>query len=196
MAFSSNITFKGNFKFSRNQKTLTTGLQEGGALTLVQSKIFLDGTCSFEHNHAENGGAILSIESNLYVIGNVTVAHNTASKNGGGVYLIESKIISRKKSMFLFLNNIATHRGGGLHAISSLIKAVSILEATQVCTAILNFTSNIAERGGGLSLEANAKLVVLKYEYGNFVFGSNFSYEQVNKIIFCKQSKLWKSSTY
>ena len=71
--------------------------------------------------------------------------------------------------------------------ISSFVNAVSVLQATKVDTAMLNITNNIAERGGGLSLEANAKLVVLKYEYGHYgdiVFGSNSLYEQVYSILF------------
>ena len=95
VAFNSNVTLKGNVKFSHNQQSQTTignYLQEGGALTLVQSNSILDGKCSFEYNHAENGGAIFSIDSNIYVTGNVTIVHNTANRNGGGVYLTESDL--------------------------------------------------------------------------------------------------------
>ena len=70
MAFNSNVTFMGNVKFLNNQQLRNArSLQEGGAITLVQSNAFFDGKCNIEHNHAENGGAILSIESNLYVTG-------------------------------------------------------------------------------------------------------------------------------
>ena len=142
-------------------------LQEGGAITLVQSNLFLDGTCMLEYNQAENGGAILSIEGKLYVTGNLIIAHNTASRNGGGVHLTESEVKCLSNSTFLLVNNTATHKGGGIHAISSYIKAISILKVTQyVDAALINFTNNTAQRGGGLSLEANAKLVILKYEDG------------------------------
>ena len=80
MSFSWALTVK----FLNNQQLQNArGLQEGGAITLVQSNAFFDGKYTIEHNHVENGGAILSIESNLYdiVTGNVIVAHNTANRN-------------------------------------------------------------------------------------------------------------------
>ena len=152
IAFNSNVTFMGNVKFLNNQQPLSVSgnfLQEGGAMTLVQSRAYLDGTASFEHNHAENGGAIFFVESKFYVKGNVTVAHNIANKNGGGIYLIDSELecLANKSTVILF-NNTATHKGGGIHAISSSIKTTSVLPPS----ALLNFTNNIAERGGGLSL--------------------------------------------
>ena len=197
VAFTSNITFMGNVNFSNNQQPQsTTALQEGGAITLVQSNIFLDGTCRLEHNYADNGGAIFSVESRLYVKGNVTIAHNTASRNGGGVYLTESELQCLEKSIFILLNNTATHKGGGLHGISSSIMAISLLKTPQVDTATLNFTNNIAERGGGLSLEANAKLVILKYEYGDIVFGNNVIYRQSYTIIFSANRASYGGAVY
>ena len=134
-----------------------------------------------EHNQAENGGAIVSINSNVYVSGNVTVAHNIANGNGGGVYLTDSELVCQDKSYFTLLHNTAARKGGGVHAISSFIKASSVLKAAKVYTAILNFTYNTAENGGGLSLEANARLVVLiKYEHGD-IFLDVLSYT-INQI--------------
>ena len=75
--------------------------------------------------HAEDGGAIHSTDSKLYVNGNVTIAHNTATGNGGGVYLSTSELNCQQESTLVLLNNIASLKGGGLHAISSSIKAAS-----------------------------------------------------------------------
>ena len=103
VAFASNITFKGNVKLSHNQQPQTTTdnyFQEGGAMTLVQSNLFLDGMCRLEHNHAENGGAILSIEGKFHVTGNVTIAHNTANRDGGGIYLTDSEVKCLSNSNF------------------------------------------------------------------------------------------------
>ena len=175
VAFSSNITFIGYAMFVNNQPPHTTidNFQEGGVITLFQSNTFFYGRCSLKHNLAENGGAIYSTESKLYVKGNVTIAHNTATGNGGGVYLLTSELNCQQKSTFELLNNTATHKGGGIHAISSSIKAAS--DHIEVCLcfsspsnyvgARLGFTKNKAEKGGGLSLEANAKLYILKYNY-------------------------------
>ena len=143
--------------------------QEGGAITLFQSNVFIDGVCNLEYNHAENGGAIHSTESKLYVNGDVTIAHNTATGNGGGVYLSTSELNCQQESTLVLLNNIASHKGGGLHAISSSIKAASSISSyPYVYTgARMNITGNAAKRGGGLSLEANAKFYTLKYDHYN-----------------------------
>ena len=128
---------------------------------------FFYGECNLEHNHAENGGAILSTDSKLYVNGNVTIAHNTATGNGGGVYLSTSELNCQQESTFTLYNNTAVSKGGGLHAISSSIKASSNLaylpdlyKGTRI-----HFKNNEAKFGGGLSLEANAKLYILKYNH-------------------------------
>ena len=170
VAFNSNITFTGYATFVNNtpSQTVSGDFQEGGAITLFQSNIFFDGECNLEHNHAENGGAIHSTESKLYVNGDVTIAHNTATGNGGGVYLSTSELNCQQESTLVLLNNTASHKGGGLHAISSSIKAVSSIQYMMIILytgARINIIGNTAERGGGLSLEANAKLYILKYDY-------------------------------
>ena len=169
VAFNSNVTFIGNVTFVNNipPQTASGDFQEGGAITLIQSNIFFDGECNLEHNHAENGGAIHSTDSKLYVNGDVSIAHNTATGNGGGVYLSTSELNCQQKSIFVLWNNTASYyKGGGLHAISSSIKAISsnINQRQYIYTgARINITGNAAERGGGLSMEANAKLYILKY---------------------------------
>ena len=164
MAFNSNITFTGYATFVNNtpSQTVSGDFQEGGAITLFQSNVFIDGECNLEYNHAENGGAIHSTESKLYVNGDVTIAHNTATGNGGGVYLSTSELNCQQESALVLLNNIASHKGGGLHAIGSSMKAASSNTYSQYTGARINITGNAAERGGGLSLEANAKLYILK----------------------------------
>ena len=98
--------------------------------------------------------------------GNVTIAHNTATRNGGGIYLSTSELNCQQKSNFVLFDNTAANKGGGVHAISSSIKATSSLIAWSqlyyYTGTRMTFTGNAAERGGGLSLEANAKLYILK----------------------------------
>ena len=170
VAFNSNITFTGYATFVNNtpSQTVSGDFQEGGAITLFQSNIFFDGDCNLEHNHAENGGAIHSTESKLYVNGDVTIAYNTATGNGGGVYLSTSELNCQQKSTFSLWNNTSSHKGGALHAIGSSIKAASsnVDQPPYIYTGIrINITGNAAERGGGLSLEANAKLYILIQKY-------------------------------
>ena len=208
VAFNSNITFMGYARFENNQpsQTITGDIQEGGAITLFQSNIFFDGSCNLEHNLAENGGAILSTESKLYVNGDVTIAHNTATRNGGGVYLSTSELNCQQKSTFVLFNNTAVHKGGGLHAIGSSIKATSdiyiyimytLLQIDYIGTRI-NFTNNTAERGGGLSLEANAKLYVLKYDvirYDYYYYNDRYSID-TNTTIFTANKADYGGAVY
>ena len=168
MAFNSNITFSGYALFMKNQPASLKpryNIQEGGAITLFQSSVFFDGECNLKHNHADYGGAIYSTESKLYVNGNVTLAHNTATRNGGGVYLSGSELNCQRNSTFTLFNNTAVHKGGGLHAIRSSIKATSDIDLgmAQYSGTRIYFTKNVAWFGGGLSLEANAKLYILKH---------------------------------
>jgi predicted outer membrane repeat protein len=199
VAVSSNVTLMGSVRFLNNrlsQSIIDSYMQEGGAITLIQSNAFLDGDCTFEHNHADNGGAILSINSKLYVNGNITIAHNVANRNGGGVYLMDSELNCQNVSTFALLHNTAAHKGGGLHAISSSIKAMSLLTIPQLDTATVYFANNIAQKGGGLSLEANAKLYVLKYQYGGILEGTTFMYPQANTVIFSANSAEYGGAVY
>ena len=174
VAFNSNITFTGYVTFVNNtpSQNVSGDFQEGGAITLFQSNIFFDGEFNLEHNHAENGGAIHSTESKLYVNGDVTIVHNTATGNGGGVHLLTSELNCQQESTFVLRHNTASYKGGGLHAIGSSIKATSSNTYSRYTGARINITGNSAERGGGLSLEANAKLYILKYNY--FLYYDNY----------------------
>ena len=166
MAFNSNLTFISNATFVNNQASNATlgNFHEGGAMTLFQSNVYFAGTCSLEHNHAENGGAIHSTDSKIYVNGNVVLTNNTAIRSGGGAYLLTSELNCEQKSTFILFNNTAMEKGGGLHAVGSSIKATSAFLWPWYTGTRMNFTNNTAKRGGGLSLEANAMLYILKYD--------------------------------
>ena len=171
IVFNSDIALTGNVSFVHNkspQATIEINRQ-GGAMTLIQSDAFFNGTCSLKNNYAENGGAILSIESKVYVNGDVTIANNTATRNGGGIYLLNSELNCRQNGILMHLNNNATHRGGGLHAISSIISATSVLsyETLSYSEARLYFRNNVAKEGGGMSLESNARVIILKSPHFN-----------------------------
>ena len=165
VAFNSNIILKGHDTFMHTKPSQSTvdAFQEGGTITLFQSNAFFDGVCTFEYNRAENGGAILSTESKIYVNGDVMIKNNIATRNGGGVYLSYSELNCQRRSTFVLFKNTANHKGGGLHAISSPIKATSSVKFREYTGSKLHFHENKAVKGGGLSLEANAKLYILKY---------------------------------
>ena len=191
VAVNSNVNFNGYTKFVNNQPN---AFRKGGAITLFQSNVFIDGNCTLEHNQAENGGAIYSTESKLYVNGNVTIAHNTATGNGGGVFLeSNSELNCHKNSTFILDSNTAVSKGGGLHAISSSIKAYVEYYyypdySIRYIGARMKIIKNKAKFGGGLSLEANAKFYILKY---------NTSYgEHANTTIFTGNSAEYGGAVY
>ena len=195
VAFNSNVTFMGDIRILNNRQpqiSMNNYFQEGGAMTLIQSNAYFDGISSFEHNQAEeNGGAILSIESKFYVRGNVSVAHNIANGNGGGMYLMDSELNCLDNSTFVLLNNTAEHRGGGIHAISSSVKITSVIPLSPT----LHFINNTAERGGGLSLEANARITTVKYlnEIGPSYYPL---YQQSYSAIFLANSATYGGAVY
>ena len=127
----------------------------GGAITLFQSTItFLSESCKFENNTAENGGAIHSVQSKIFVIGEVLFVSNSANRSGGSMYMDQSELSCEGGSSLIIQNSSAAERGGGIHVISTSIKA----------NASSNFTlwNNYAENGGGISLETNSKVYILK----------------------------------
>ena len=169
--FNGNFTFSGYSKFKncveRLNKTRFTRV-EGGALTSVQSTVVFNETTIFLNNQARQGGAILAIESTITITfyGTTTIYSNTATDGkGGGISLQQSnlKIIG----ICAVFDNYAM-RGGGVHAKSSIIAVQQ--EAT------FQITNNSAENGGGMYLEVNTKLYILKttensnfYDYLNFL---------------------------
>ena len=160
--FNGNLAFSGQSKFENgvepsNKTSLT--LQEGGALTSFQSTVTFNGETSFLNNQASQGGAILAIESTIILYGTTIIANNIATDiSGGGVSLEQSDIDIRGSCSIS--NNYAL-RGGGVHARSSTI-------TVHQQGGNLQFTNNRAENGGGLYLEVNPKLYILKRFRNNF----------------------------
>ena len=135
--------------------------QEGGALTLFQTAIYFYGTAVFENNYAESGGAIYATDSHIFVFVNVLIRNNTVSHYGGGIYLYRSDLRCESGTIN-FEQNKAVKKGGGIYAISSSIE-VFFYREFQHLQQSLSFVQNLASAGGGLYLEANAKLYVWKY---------------------------------
>ena len=181
LAYNSNITFTGKMLF-QNCSSLqenTAKFEEGGAVTLYQSNVVIKGDCTMEDNEAKNGGAMLVTESKVFISGTTVIAHSKASVHGGGVYLFQSEINCQQNCKFQLMENSATEKGGGIHAVSSLIKIMcnmigtyyfdkSITQFEDYSGEYLMFMNNSALRGGGLSLESNSKLYVLKRIELNF----------------------------
>ena len=166
LLFNSDATFEGAVNFINFSEPIqsrdTTGIiiREGGAFTLVKSNIVFTGSSTLMYNHANNGGAIHASESKLYINGEMTVVNNTANETGGGVYLHVSEVHCQTDSHLKLLNNFATKQGGGVHAISSSINVN--MNASTYSGSLLDITDNEAEKGGGLCLEVNSKVYILK----------------------------------
>ena len=176
-AFNSNVSFSGCARFfnSSTPMNATVNFKEGGALSLYQTMLNLQGEARFEYNHAEIGGAIVAAESGIYQSDQVYIVNNSASISGGGLYLAQSELFSLQDSTLFISRNTATEKGGGIYAVSSSIKSVVTgsqdtglngKESEQYKGAILNITDNSAQRGGGICLEANSKIIMLK----DFIF--------------------------
>ena len=134
-------------------------LQEGGFITAFQSNITLNGTYIIMGNNVENGGAIHATQSKVFVYGDVKVANNTAEHTGGGFYLFQSELNCMLSSSLEIIDNSATEKGGGIHAISSILQ----IDVESLVRVIINY----AKLGGGICLEINAKVYILK-QYNNY----------------------------
>ena len=97
--------------------------------------------------------------SKVFFHGNVTVANNTATDAGGGIYLYHSELTCRKKSILKIWNNTAEN-GGGISAIGSVINAKNRFVSQSISS--LHFDSNQAMNGGGLFLEMDSQIHILK----------------------------------
>ena len=155
-AFSSNVTFDGLTNMSYNSKVYdnsTNAIVDGGAVTSFQSSIAFAGSTYLTFNSANMGGAILATESKLYVYGDITIANNTASMFGGGIYIYQSSLQFLGSTKSYITMNRSGKRGGGINAVGSII---------WFSNGTLYITENSAERGGGMCLDLNARLYILK----------------------------------
>lgn len=83
----------------------------------------------------------------------VTVKNNAALQSGGGIYAYQSKLVFKER--INILKNTAIQNGGGITAIGS---------STKLTKNSLSLIENRAERGGGMYLESNSKLYIIKEE--------------------------------
>ena len=133
----------------------------GGAIYAQQNNdITFNGTCSLTDNTARIGGAIYASESKLKVNGNTMIKSNTANDTGGGVYLYRSDLICQHNSTIKLFHNDGSLKGGGIHAINSLI--IVLYDRSSSLGSSIHFIENTAQMGGGVYLESSAELKVVK----------------------------------
>ena len=149
--YSCNMTFVGQTDIENNLYSSNTS-QEGGAVTGFQSEIFFTARTNLINNTALHGGGIAVTQSKVYMYDDITISHNTASVSGGGIYAYQSEI-NFKHSIYISSNS-ANDRGGGIHAISTTTRLTDDSNTFIV--------DNHATQGGGVYLEFNAKIYLLK----------------------------------
>lgn len=139
---------------------------KSGPLTLFQSNVVFFGQAIFKGNEADTGGAIYSSETKINVIGGVHILNNSARSNGGGVYLYQSEVDCQQGSTFGLMDNRAELKGGAVHAIGTTIKIIVPTDGI-----VLTIENNVAQTGGGIFFESNAKLYTVKWYgfYSNLV---------------------------
>ena len=169
--FNGNLTVSGQSMFencveSTNKTSDSLTFQEGGAVTSFQSTVTFHGETSLLNNQARQGGAILVIESRIMFNGAVTIANNTATDSnlnsaatnsyGGGISLQQSQLEIKRSCT---VSDNYAMRGGGVHAKGSTITVHQL-------GTLLQVVNNNAEKGGGMYLEVNPKVYLLKINLG------------------------------
>ena len=172
-AYQSKVNFFGSITFKNNNAPTsnTVDFQEGGAVTAFQSDIAFNGACTVINNYAKNGGAVHATESKLFIhAGILIIANNTANETGGGIYIYQSEFNCQSHSRLRFMGNYAIEKGGGVHAISSSISVdISRKLGGIYLGSLVHFIENKAKMGGGISLEVNAKINIIRahtFDYG------------------------------
>ena len=133
---------------SGNNRLVQNQAHSGGAVYLSKANLyFSSGNNTFVQNEAITGGAIQLNEGQLIFSGGNTMFVRNTADYGGGLYLTMSELKIRGESSYITRNR-ASKNGGGIHANNSTI----------IVEGAVYFVSNVAENGGGVSLERNAKL--------------------------------------
>ncbi len=151
-SFATGITFMNGAIFHQNEQPLSYLSDEGGAVTFIESSVFIYGKFLMSYNMARFGGAMYISNSDIFAALNsqFEVANNTALFSGAAIYCIQAKLTLGAK--ILIKGNNALQNGGGIMASSSTI----VIMANQ-----LKLAHNRAKYGGGMYLQ-NSLLIIQK----------------------------------
>ena len=142
-------------------------LQAEGTLTVIQSTVVFNGNAEFLENYSQkSGGALYASQSKITILGNISVMNNFANSGGGAFFYLTTFVC---RGNCTFSGNRAYKRGGGIHAIGTLI-SVSYSGKKDYQTSLI-LTGNQANKGGGLYLEANSKLTGSESGYSRYEIG-------------------------
>ncbi|CAN0168925.1 unnamed protein product [Ectocarpus sp. 12 AP-2014] len=148
------ISWSGTTKFNRNSAVFLVNSTlggEGGAASVLSCNVSWTGETSFTSNVAQSeGGGITASSGNDGVLSNITMNattiffNNTAATNGGAIVLFEDAALNSSFNVDIsFVGNSAGVAGGAIF--------LSGVDIGPIFTEV-NFTSNVAEIGGAVSL--------------------------------------------
>ena len=166
---STNISFNGFFTFNNNKLLKNySHYNRGGAIATSYSSLTMQGVFYFIKNSNIYGGAIFLRDTKCLISGQAAFVGNEAINNGGainarGSYLIlqsdelYNSSVSYSRECFhksythviLFCNNSAGELGGAVHLYVS----------NMTLTGSVNFVTNQAQSGGGISVYYNSNQV-------------------------------------
>ena len=133
----------------------------GGAIRMLQSKVTFGGVCTLVNNSAIGGGAIYAVDSTLQVAhATIAAEHNAAYARGGALYIYQSRLLCKYNCTVKLSYNEAQDKGGGICAMNSVVSVIS--EGNPNVESSISFIRNGAIRGGGVYLELNSQLLILK----------------------------------
>ena len=151
----SNVSWSGGANFSDN--TAESG--GGGAMLIAHSStvVFSGDTAFVKNRCSAEGGAVSSRalgsrssitsgnpKSFLVVNGSIRFANNTCGSNGGGLAMLGGLSLALENNTVTFIGNVAENAGGGVFILSTKVSPVF---------TTVNFLSNSAETGGGVSID-------------------------------------------
>lgn len=170
-AFDSMLRFEGNTVFANNSPHTNNSAnkyQEGGAVSLFQSKLALFGNTTMLNNHAENGGAIKATQGNIVIGGNLVISSNLATLSGGAIYAYQSLLhVSGQTN---FSNNTALIDGGGIYVSGSTLKFSKGPHLLKGNSALNN--------GGGMLLELGSKVLLVKFSKEKYNCTLDYDYSE------------------
>ena len=169
-AATSIMTLEGNVNVSNNVlfNNRLIPIEEGGAITTLQSSIEVSGTIFLTNNSAENGGAMYILESTFSMNGDITITNNYAGESGGGIYLYQSRLNIQGECS---ISDNTARKGGGVYAVSSTVTLEDNQRVLDTFTSV-TFNSNTAMLGGAFFLSTNTKIYTILV--GSFVHRINF----------------------
>ena len=150
----SNVTFEGYTNIMHtNTSPKSFETSSFPPLYLIQSELTFTGIANILHNKGVASGAIYISEGRIDMNGEIQIRNNTASLSGGAIFAYKCELTFRGNCVIS--ENVAYMHGGGVYAART---TMSVFQGS------LHFHNNsAANKGGGIYLESNSKLHVIKH---------------------------------